>query len=241
MKTEFIQNNNVANMLKGIDALKNRSAQTPGLGLIYGRAGLGKSEAVSWYDGDNPTIFVRALRNWTACWMMQDIVSEMGIAPENSTRKVFEQLVKALSNCKTPIIVDEGDYLINGTRMPDTLRDVHDITKTPIIIIGEEQITAKLINHRRFWSRISQIIEFQPQTAPEITLTVKNWTGLQIEPAAAEALCRETEGNFRLISVALEHLEKAALASKSPAISCAIVEAVGKKLSFKSHLAKRSK
>jgi len=229
MKISFVETDNIRKLVKAMGALEGRDAEIPGLGLIYGRAGLGKTKAVSWYAVNHDSIYLRGAALWTPHWMLTDLCAELRQYPERYTAQLFGQVMKALKKSDRPVFIDEADYLLRDSRMLDTVRDLHDKTNIPIVLIGMEQITGKLIRKGQFWSRLSQIIEFQPLTPGEIAFLAKTWANLKTEAGASEILRKATAGDFREVTVALYHLERMAKANKSDAITEVMVRSLMKK------------
>jgi len=232
MKKTFFVTNNYHRMVEGIEALKNREPSLHGLGLIYGRWGWGKSETVEYYYGQSNAYYVRAARLWSPRDLLEAICDELQILPEYRTVSRFNQVCKELRRRKEPLIIDEADYLFKRDIHLDVIRDIHDISRVPIILVGMEQALAKLERYGQFWSRIlpAGIVEFKPLSPPEMTLVTREWTGLDMEPESAEELCRMTEGDFRLVAGCLEELEKACRVNKKTAINLPMIKAVKRKI-----------
>ena len=52
---------------------------------------------------------------------------------------MFEQCINHLRLNPHIIVVDEIDYLVNSNRAIETLRDIHDMTSVPVVLIGMQQ------------------------------------------------------------------------------------------------------
>lgn len=242
MKKSFFPTNNYHNMIRAVEALKTRDASLPGLGLVYGRWGLGKSEAIDHYYGESNIYYVRALRTWGIRDLLRDgICEELKLHPEWRTVDCFKQVCKELRRRGEPLFIDEADYLFKSSAMLDVMRDLHDITRVPVILVGMEDICGRLQKFGQFWSRIlpAGIVEFKPLSPPEMIVIAREWCELDLSPEGAEILCRFTEGDFRFIVGYLLELERACEVNKIKSISEQMANALLAKLSKKKELAER--
>jgi len=218
MNIDFVQTENIQNLLKSMKAIESRAEGVPGLGLVYGRAGLGKTRAALWYHGEQDCVYVRAKRLWSPLWMLQEICREYGQFPFNRISKVFKQVCDLMGSLPKPLFIDEADYLLKNSKLLDAVRDLHDSSDAPVVLIGMEEITGRLQRHGQFWSRISQIVEFKPLSAGEIAMIAKIWSGLVMEDEVAVEFCKATGGDFRDVTVGLYHLEKMARSSRTETV-----------------------
>jgi DNA transposition AAA+ family ATPase len=241
MRKAFFPTNNYHAMIKAVEELKNRDPSLPGLGLIYGRWGLGKSETIQHYYGESNVNYVMAEALWSVRDLLKGICDELNIQPEYRTVDRFDQVCRGLKRRAEPLFIDEADYLFKKSIMLDTIKDMHEKTRVPIILVGMEEICGKLQKYGQFWSRIlpAGIVEFKPLAAPEMILIAKEWTGLDVGHEAAETVCRYTEGDFRYVVGYLLELEKACVVNRTKEISLPMVEALLKKLSKKKDISER--
>ena len=232
MKKTFFKGNNYYALVKAEDALINRDPSLPGIGLWYGFWGAGKTENLSYHYGESNIYYIRAVRLWKPRDLLGGICREFGIEPEYRTVARFDQVVRELKRRGQPLYIDEFDYLLKNSANLDVVRDLHDLSSIPIIAIGMEQALGKLEKYGQFWSRIlpGGIVEFNPLTPPEMILITREWTDLEMDPESAQALCRFTEGDFRLIVGYLLELEKACQVNKIHEISKHMVDTLVKKL-----------
>jgi len=228
MKISFFETDNFRRMSQSIDALQNRDEEVPGLALVHGFAGLGKTKAVARYAVHRDCIYVRANAAWTTLWMLQDICSKLGVYPFSRTQRVFVQCIDEMQRQNRTIFIDEADYLIHDNKMLETIRDLHDWTGIPVVLVGMQEIVQKMGRHKQFYSRVSQIVEFKTLNANEIRQIAQQWAVLNLSDGAAEGFQKITGGDFRLVTVGLGHLERMAKANNSAIISAKMVEMAGK-------------
>lgn len=209
MKVKFIEDtNNIRSLTEAMQALVSRDPEIPGLGLICGNAGLGKTRSTKWYAVNNDCPYLRARAIWTPRIMLQDLCVELGSDPEYGTAKVFDQVRDILDRSPRLIFIDEVDHMTANWKMLETLRDLHDITETSFVFVGEVNIKSKLAKKHRLWRRISQIVEFAPLKSDEIQLIVSELLDTPIDQAAIDLLISNTKGFFGDVMVDLSAAEK---------------------------------
>lgn len=121
------------------------------MGLIYGETGLGKSQAAIWWAVNNDAILVSAKQTMSARWLLEDIVKEMGETPYYKTSELFEQIKIELIKNPRLIIVDEINYLATDKCAIEILRDIHDETHNPILLIGMGLADKKLKRYKHLY------------------------------------------------------------------------------------------
>jgi chromosomal replication initiation ATPase DnaA len=229
MNKTFVRTNNYNKVTAAVEALVNRDPSLPGLGLIYGKWGYGKTEVVEAFYGMSDTFYIRMLETWNPRRLLEEMGAMAKIGdPIYRLDRLCEQVIKGFKRWGKPLFIDEADYLFNsGARMLNIIRDVHDMTRVPIILIGMEALHGKLQKHGQFFSRIlpSAIVEFQPVSTPEIIMIAKEWTGLAIGHEAADLLGRYIEGDFRYLVGYLLTLEEACRTNATAAITAKMIDA----------------
>ncbi len=229
MKKTFFKTNNINRLTKAIDMLNRREPNSPGFGVMYGPAGRGKSAATEWYYANNNSFYVRLLEHTRPRLLLEYIIRaiEPTMKVSHGMDDRFWQAVKLIKKNRYPIILDEAGYLIKGHCL-DTVRDLLDLTDAPIMLSGEENILTAMLEHGRFWSRVlkAAVIEWDPLSTAEVLLVVKEWTGLSMEPGAAELLNEARQGDLRDLISDFTDLERACEANKTQQITGKMAEKV---------------
>jgi DNA transposition AAA+ family ATPase len=229
MKIKFIEDTkNIRNMKDALGALQSNKKGLPGLGLICGKAGLGKTQAVKWYSTQFDCPYIRATATWTPRWMLQEICCELDQDPEGYTAKVFNQVKTELQIKPRLIFIDEADYLTSNWKLLETLRDLHDLTGSSFVLIGMGNIKSRLAKKRQFWSRISQVIEFRPLSSDEVAFIAQELAELNLNDNVAKEIVRATAGYFRDVMVVLLHLERTAQANNRQDINKKMVDMISR-------------
>lgn len=231
MKVKFISDTkNIGALLDAMNALQERNKALPGLGLICGKAGMGKTEAAKWYAVQTGCIYLRALSVWSQRVMLQEICSKLGHDPEGSIANMYKQIKSELLSSTQLIIVDETDKLVESRKwnLLEILRDLHDETGSSFVFIGEANIKNRLAKKHRLWSRISQIVEFKAISAKEIAFLAHELADLNISDEVAERAVTVTGGDFRDVMVTIASLERVARGNRTDKISKKMIDLVAR-------------
>ena len=92
MKRIFAITRNVERFTEAMDRLQNRESNVPGMALIYGSPGLGKTKTALWWAVQNDGIFVRTKKLMTGHWLLEEICAELGESPMSRTADLFRQI-----------------------------------------------------------------------------------------------------------------------------------------------------
>ena len=154
--------------------------------------------------------------------------------------EVCEQRPRAANACKIKIIseldanprtiyVDEADRLHIG-RLED-LRDINEVTGSPVVLIGEEGLPARVAARRRIDDRIPSEfrIRFAPASNADISLYAVKAADLRMTPEAVKAVQTLTRGNFRRIHNTVLSLEQMARADETDTVTEDMVSRLGGK------------
>ena len=79
MYGKFVKTKNVKKFVTTINNLINRAKGVPGMGLIYGEPGLGKTQAALWWVANNQdkAIYVSAKQSMSIRWLLEEMVKEL--------------------------------------------------------------------------------------------------------------------------------------------------------------------
>ena len=205
----FVKTRNVKNFIGLINNLIDKSNEVPKMGLIYGDPGLGKTQTAVWWATKNDAVYVRAQNKMTCRWLLEKIVYELGESPSRKMAHTIEQCITHLRLKPQVIIIDEVDYLINRHRIVETLRDLHDLTGVPIVLIGMQEAKTKLGKYRHLYDRISEIIEFKPFSKDDLNVIVEELSEIKITDEVKEIFFEKTN-RFRQLIKGISLLENLA-------------------------------
>ncbi|XPV77657.1 MAG: AAA family ATPase [Desulfovibrio sp.] len=209
-KDVFIETSNVARFRKAMATLCDIDKGQPGFGVVQGEAGRGKTMAALNWHSLHGGIFLRVWQNWTQAAFLQALAFELTGDRPFGIQRCKLRIIEGLEEQQQPIVIDEADRL-HIDRVED-LRDVHDMTGCPVIMVGEEGFHAKLHARRRIYSRITQCTEFKAVTPDDVILFGFQAAALNISPEAAHQMAKISKGSFRLVYSFVQQLEEFAKA-----------------------------
>ncbi len=207
MKPKFVLTKNVKGFINLIHNLKNKPDNISKIGLVYGNAGLGKTKTAIYLSIKFDTIYIRATNKMTTKWLLEEIAKELDEIPRFYTADIFRQCVNALKTNSQMIIVDEVDYLLADFRTIETLRDLHDETGAPIILVGMQLAKHKLKKHNHLFDRISEIYNFKEFEYSDIKQITEEISEVDITKEAVRIVHNKAK-SFRKIVEMIDMFEK---------------------------------
>ncbi|MBI5056959.1 MAG: ATP-binding protein [Nitrospirae bacterium] len=208
MKRGFVNTDNVKKFKAAIDRLQSREEQVPGMALIYGEPGLGKTKAVaSWCAQNvNNSFFIRTKKLMTGRWLLEELVSELGEQADKRVPDLYRQARNILMEKQCTVFFDEVDYLCHDARVIETLRDLHDDTGTPIVLVGMAEAEKKLSRYRHLYDRFSEIVKFQDLTELDVRTIADEMCDVKVTDDAIRYI--HSQGSrFRKIVIQLYRCE----------------------------------
>lgn len=213
MKSTIVPVNNVVRLTVAGTELMNRPLGTPGLGLIYGQPGLGKTTAVTWYINRVNGVYVRAMRCCTPLSLLKDICEELELSVPRTSRDAIRAITQAMAADNRPLFIDEADYLMDRSDLVETVRDIHDVSTVPVILIGMKDIAKKLKSYPQFESRVMKWVAFEGCSFEDARLIADDMCeGFKVADDLLTKLLTDANREIRRIVVGLYQLEKAAKA-----------------------------
>lgn len=209
MKTGLIKTTNLKRFVSLMSTLENLPSNIPKLALVYGEHGLGKTQTILWWATNNDAVYVRATRGMTPRWLLSDIADELGEAKLYFTMDLFSSITTNLIKNPKIIIIDEVDYLVNKGDSIEILRDLHDKTKVPIVLVGMGGVDKKISRFKHLEDRIYQKLCFEKFTAKDIKDIIFELTDLNFTDDAL-AFIASKSNQFRQIIKMVNRLEKIA-------------------------------
>lgn len=225
MNKTFVRTNNVKNFIGLVENLVNKPKNIPKMGLVYGEPGLGKTQTALWlackYDG----IYLRASNLMTGRWLLDGLIKEMDELARYLTSDNFNLVVKKLKANPKVIFIDEIDYLMNNFKTVEILRDLHDETDCPIIMIGMGLAHRKLERYKHLYDRFSEILKFETFGVNDIAQIINELSQVPISADAIEYI-HQKHNRFRQIVQLINKLETLAQENNMTEITLEIVRQV---------------
>jgi DNA transposition AAA+ family ATPase len=212
----------LTNMALGLQTYMDCAEARPGLpriGVVYGPSGYGKSVAMAFTAQRTDAAYLEAKSIWTQRSLLEAIAAELGIASlERSAPRILQQIIDQLMREPRGLIVDEADHIVKKQHV-EILRDIHDATGIPILLVGEEALPLKLKAWERFHNRILVATPAQPATADDAKkLRDLYCPRVAIADDLVGAIVKECRGVTRRIVTNLTKAERLAIEDGRDAI-----------------------
>jgi len=221
VKHRIIPVKNVARVHEASEALIQRDLGMPGMGLIYGETGYGKSTAATWLVNRTRGVYVRAMATSTPSSLLGSILRELDQDPKGSCAQMVERIVELLARSGRPLFIDEADYLADSKRLTETLRDIHDLSLVPVILVGMAGIQRKLVHRRQLSGRLAQWVEFQPCDFEDARALADGMCEVEVADDLLARLHKHAAGEIRRITVGLGRIEHYARARSLESVCAA--------------------
>jgi DNA transposition AAA+ family ATPase len=184
-----------------------RGAGLPGMGLLVGRSGTGKTFAAAHAATFTNAIFERALDYWTMHSMLVALGAHFGLRSSHRSQPLFEGVVRGLQTEPRLLIVDECDAL-RDPRCLELLRAIHDRSGAPVMLIGVESFARRLRHREQIWGRLLHVVEFKPPSIEDTRALADSLCELQVADETVARLHGAAHGSIRRIVVMLAALER---------------------------------
>ena len=153
---QLVEIENVKNANRVLRNLLDRpKTEVVGLGLFYGRAGLGKTRWATKTAQENGYIYIRLETNITTKDFLRELLSKLlhKTMPYYEVRgtcnEIYNQILDYLqSHQDTVILVDELDYGFSNEKILATIRDLVDQSLATFALISMEESKEKLVRMR---------------------------------------------------------------------------------------------
>lgn len=160
MKTANIQN--LTLVRTALEKLSGRTAGVPGLGVLYGPAGWGKTTAMVAVMNATRAYYVQMRSCWGRKALLEKILMEMGFKPRGTIPQMLDEICGQLARSGRPLMVDEFDFALRGDAMVELVRDIYEGSQCVLVLAGEELLPKKLARWERFHSRVATWLPAQP-------------------------------------------------------------------------------
>lgn len=196
----------------GISATESRGAAEASMMLVTGEAGFGKSQTVDYWAVQNSAAYLRAKVEWTPHYFMAELAETLKIDSRGRAKDVFARIAGVLGSQQIPLVIDEVEHcLINGAKVLEAVRDLSDLTEVMVILVGMEQVQAKIARHAQISSRIAKVVEFKPASLEDVAEFCQQLAEVEIAPDLVAEIHRQSGGRVREILNAIATVERTTL------------------------------
>lgn len=218
MRKEMAITKNVQRLLRAVRTLTDSPHGIERMGLLYGLSGEGKTTSTDFVIDKTDGIALRAMRCWTVTSMLASLATELRcpekIRRSNRASVMVNSIIEHLNDRPRPLFIDEVDHLLNphnlrtGTAILETLRDVYDSVKIPVILVGEENSAINIQENGRFARRITQWVEFKGIDQDDAQIVADTVCEVGIADDLLTHLYQEAGANVGRIIVGIDAIER---------------------------------
>jgi len=215
---------NIAVAERAMARALGRATHQPGLVVMHGPSGWGKSMAAAWVKPRNRAYYVQANDYWTKKAMLQDLCKALGLVIKHSetTYNMAQAVQQQLETSGRPLIIDEFDYVVDKNLVMAVL-SLYEGSKAAILIIGEEGLPHKLKTWEKFHGRILDWYPAEPCRLPDARELARLYCpNALVADDLLERLVDKTKGSTRRISTNLETIHETALGAGWEKVDVAI-------------------
>ena len=219
----------IAAAMTAMQTILDRSEGMPGMAVLSGDPGLGKTSAAIYlgHPATFNSVYVSCRSFETTKSLSLMLLKELGVAAKTHwpVSTAFDHICEALIESDRPLVIDEVDYISEKAAI-NLLRDLHDIARTPLFLIGEARLKQKLLNHHeRFHDRVLVWAKAMPADTADLDKLMRHYApSLALDAEAKRHLLQATGGVARRIVTALNTLVEAATNSGADKLGLAEVQ-----------------
>jgi len=148
--------------MQAMEQVMERSDHLPSIAALYGATGNGKSKAAALVANGSNAYYVEMRSVWTRKALLGALLKEMGVAQATTMTGMLDQICEELALTGRPLIIDEFDYAVEKN-MIDLIRDIYEGSNAPILLIGEEHLSTKILRKsERFHNRMLHWAKAEP-------------------------------------------------------------------------------
>ncbi len=206
-QNQLIKISNVVEADQCINYLINRpQTEMVGLGLLYGRPGLGKTAFAQRIAFQRGYIYLRLEAFTTAKTFSVKLLTTLyehfsinDVVPTGTTDNVFKLCIEILEDHpETVIIIDEIDYAYKHPKLLGSIRDIVDETLVIVILVGMQTARDHLSRlNEHYFDRCNAFVEFKPATKKDIRLIAHEIMEIPVTDLMVTQIYENCRGNLR--------------------------------------------
>ena len=171
--------------------------------VIYGQAGLGKTQAVKNYCEKNPAaILIEANPSFTALVLMRKLAAAAKVSTVGSLNDLFESVSDRLRDSGRLIVVDEAENL--PLRALEIIHRLHDDTGCGLVLSGMPRLVANLRGKHgelvQLYSRVSVALNLGDSMPDDELEEIARAAMPEADDATIAELVKQSNGNTRRMS-----------------------------------------
>jgi len=186
--------------------LKRPRLEMVGLGMLYGRPGLGKTTYASRVSYARGYVYIRLEATTTpktfAKELLQNLYRSLDMGdylPVGTTNNIYKQCIQLLlDNEDTVIIIDEIDYAFRYPQLLGSIRDLVDETFAVVILVGMQNAMDRLNQiNAYYFDRCNYFYEFEAVGKEDIRMLGTELMNIPCPESLVNYINHNAAGNLR--------------------------------------------
>lgn len=204
----FLKTDNVCRLNDLCDNLLDEDTSlNASIGLATGRAGYGKTTAIRKYIATNDDTVYILWMNYTKPQLFQRIAEELVGKSYNSYLKNIKLICDVTRIYRKLIVIDEADRI--PLTILEDLRTLNEEGQVPVLLLGEDSLTAKVKRADRIESRIRKpVVTFRQLDWKDLAAYYELSTGLILDKDVATRLVQDAHRDFRIAANDMQAIVK---------------------------------
>lgn len=192
--------------------LEERESDDTAFGVFCGPSGYGKTRSATFTAARMRAHYIRVADAWGAKSIADALCQKLGLKQRGTVSAAVTDIVEQLTlDPNRPIIFDEADYIVKKGKI-DFVRDLLDMSGTPIVLIGEELLPQKLKRYERTANRVLATVHAQPTDLREAQQFAGLYApGITIKDDLLAAMIEAGQGRARRIIVNIQRAKQIAM------------------------------
>lgn len=207
---------NVALMQELVGRLRHRKPDLPGIGCFYGFSGDGKTVATIYAVNklDQEAAYLEVRSTWTRKKFVEALLQELAPGTRFGSKPTYDLIEIAAEKLmvgRIILFVDEADFVVDRG-YAEVIRDIYEIAKTPIILIGEEQLPVKLERYERLHNRMARPVASEACSLADARhLAALYADKIAVADNLLDHLVKQVKGCTRRVAANLDDIQEEAL------------------------------
>ena len=210
----------IENVKKANRQLKNLLERTKteicGLGLFYGRAGLGKSRWAWKTAFENQYVYLRLETNLTVKDFLKALLSKLlynfnqDSDIKGTHNLLYNRILDILQdNQHIVVFLDEIDVVFHNRKILATIRDFIDQSLATFVLVGMEQAKDKLkAMHSHYFDRTHNFMLFQALSYEDSEKIFKEVCEVKLDNLIMKYIHTRSSGTMRILYKHIDALER---------------------------------
>ncbi|WP_372502360.1 AAA family ATPase [Tistrella mobilis] len=184
--------------------LATRRPHLPGIGVMHGPAGLGKSSAAVYAANEHDAYYIELAQIWGRKDFLAQLARLVGARTRGTAATLEMAIVEALAIEPRMVLIDEADHAF-ARGYEDSIRNIQKKTGVPIILIGEEALPMAVNRNERLAGMVLTWAPAQAATADDAEVLARLYAPqVRMSRDLTDRIASEGGGRIRRICVGID-------------------------------------